>query len=283
MIDYLINNKTYQIPQSFTDFNEKHWRFFFSCIEKQKYSSLDIKLRFLKKFTNIPFNKIEKLRKTKNVENSEEYFNHISKIQILLDNLSFFETKIKFEQCPFNFLKPRFSLFKLYPPNNSLSNMKVWEMAIAIDQIKQYEHTKDIKHLNQFVGSIFRKSIPFWKVLRKFNIKSFDRRVKFDDSLIDVYENNAKKIPVFLKKLAIAWFSFSYSSFVSHNKELFSSNEKGSSNDDDFTWADMILTAENSAPGDEDKIANSYAWLFMRRMVLQKRAYEKIKANSKSK
>jgi len=276
MKEYLINGKTKKIPTFFSDFSDKDWVFFFKLIHKNKYSALDIKMKFLKRFTNINFNKIDKLRRSKNVKFFDEYENHISKIQLLLEDMNFLDKKIVFDKCPLPKIRyNKFSLFSLYPPNDSLSNVKVWEMALTINYVKNYEASKNIEDINRFFGCVFRKSIPFWKILRTFNIKAFDRRVEFSDSLIDRYEKNAKNVPLHIKKLALAWFNDSYLAFTKKNKELFSSGD--SKNDDDFTWADMILTAENSSPGDEKKISNSYAWLFMRRMVLQKRMSEKLR------
>jgi len=277
MIEAYINKKLHSIPEKFSECSPKQALFLLDAIHNQKYRTfLDVKIAFLRKFTNIPFTKLYKLsRKLKKYSVYEEYENHVSKLGVLTQPLNFIEKKIELQKNIIPYLKYGFlKLGRLYPPADSLSNLKTWEMAFAVKYAKEYSG-ENPEELNHLIGLLYRTSFPFWKIRKKYGFKTDDRRRQFYDALIPLYVKRVAKIPQTEKIAILIWFNTAYQNFVNQNKDLF---DKVSDNKpDDFSWMDMILSVEYSIPGDEEKIANSYALAFLGRLAIIKRNIENSK------
>lgn len=293
MIEFTVNKKANSIPENFDEFSEKHWFVFMKAIcSPHSQSWSDVKIHFLKRFSSIPFRILYRLSKSKDLYDKEEYLQHCSSIALLSEKLSFFEQLIEVKNNPLPVL--RFGLLglrRLFPPKADLANLKTWEMAFAVKYSKEYSVLVSANAsqmlidnaLNYFIATVYRPSLPLWPILFKAGFSPFDRRRKFHDSLIPVFARRIASVPLFKKLLILYWFNSSYKNFTEMFPALFfkADSNNASDDDDDFSWADMIVSAENSMPGDEDKVANSYASMFLQRLVVNKRNLDKLKSQNK--
>jgi len=282
MIEFYVNKKANAIPASFDEFEAKHWFCFIKSLCSPKTETWeDVKVVFLKKFTSIPFKKIAKLQK--DYANKDEYLEHCSKIALLAENLNYFEKGIKINKNPIPVLNVAGKTF--YPPADGLANMRVWEMAYSSSYSKScpvsIEELKSSDELNNLIAVIYRPGRLYWKFFRRFGISPDDRRRKFFDANIQENAKIIAKLPEHLKITILYWFNTQYETFTSNFPELFETDpskiEKNNEDKDAFSWADMLITAEGSSSGDEEKIANSYASFFLRRLVLEKKRIESLK------
>jgi hypothetical protein len=286
MIEFTVNGKLNSLPENFSEFSPRQWRFFFRVLCSGKSLEWeDVKVAFVKKFTSIPVRKIRKLGvNVKNEADWEEFLEHSSRVRLLTSKMNFFEQTINIPSNPLPYLSYGFLGFrKLYPPSDGLGNLLTWEMAFAtkyssLCSVNMADKEKVFQYniaLDKMIATIYRPGRPMWKLLYKYGYSPEDRRRKFYDSLIDAYAVRLRKIPLFKKMIIFSWFNSQYKEFSKQFESLF--NQVSNGNADDFSWADMIISVEGSMPGDEEKIGNSSAAFFLQRLVLNKKMLEHIK------
>jgi hypothetical protein len=301
MIEFSVNGRANLIPENFSEFSALHWAVFVKSLSDPNTQSWDdVKLSFLRKFSNIPFRKLKRFqKKIKSGEDYEEYINHCSKIALFNEKLDFFSKKMVFHINPISYIKyGRFNIFKLFPPDNSLSNMSVWEMAYATKYSQEHDsflklsadkYSSDIPDslsnaLNNLIAVLYRRPRFFWRLRYKYGFHPDDRRRRFFDSLVPLFAKKISALPEFKKQLIFFWFNSRYEIFSKNFPEIFSSSKKeDKSKSSDFSWSDIIVSFENSIPGDESKIANSSAYAFLKRLCINKKNIDELNEKYSSK
>lgn len=279
MIEGSINGKSFELPANFKEFKKKHWRTFTRLLTDYRVNTWhDIKVGFLMKHLPLPKRKLLRMSRSKKFRDIEEYEEHISNIWLLAENLSYFETpadvKVNY------FLRIRRGIFKrpLYGPADNLSNVELWEYAMAEKAADDFLHNENTDALNELFAVLYRFKKPFW-FIRKY-ITPEDPRVKFHDNLIDRYTRKSKRVPKRAKIFLYIFFNSVRAEFPDRFKSLYKKKTDTESGSEGSGWSDLIVAFTGTTPGDEEKTGRTNIWWILKRMDHLAEEADKIKAKT---
>lgn len=267
MIEGTINGRPFELPESFDEFSNRHWRIFMRIITNSRAADWeDVRIAFIMKLIKFPQARIIKLSRSKKFIDQELHEELMSRIYLLASKLGYLEQpQIITHRNAFPVVSRGLFRRRLYGPSDNLANVETWEYACAEIHANEYMENADDSALDRLFAVLYRHRKPLWFIRRFFGADPAKHRVPFYDENIQKYEKRSRRVSRSAKRYTYFFFQSVRAQFPEVFPDLYArSKDEGKVKDSD--WGDVIVAFAGTTPGDEEKTGRALIQWTLKRM-----------------